>query len=161
MVWLLLLPFVLNAIVLSFDELYYHRKRGLPKWERVGHPIDVIALLLCWLWMAARPFNDTNLLVYVFLSAFACFLSTKDEWIHAELCEPGEQWIHSMMFILNPVVLFCGGIIWGMNPGPNATNLSNWQEAAQFLEPFILLNVAAYLGVFIFNSVYWFKRGED
>ena len=161
MAWvLLLLPFALLGVVTSVDELYYHRKRGLPRWERLGHPLDLLAFVFCWAWMATHDFNDTNLCVYVGLTSFACILSTKDEWVHAELCPPGEQWMHSMMFMFNPVVFFCGGFIWACAPSTLAVPATHWEETAQFLHPLIYLNTIGYVILLIYNFTYWHRRGD-
>ena len=159
----LLAPFLLFSAVLSVDEMYYHRKRGLPKWERVGHPIDALASAFAWAWIALNDYNPndpTNLYVYIGLVAFACFLSTKDEWIHSELCPPGEQWMHSMMFMLNPTHFFVGGFIWVCAPAALSTPVGPWQESAQMLYLLIPIYAISNFFVAISNFVYWHRRGD-
>ena len=161
MAWVILLfPFVILGIVTSFDELYYHRKRGLPRWERLGHPLDLLSFVFCWGWMATHDFNDVNLCIYIALSVFACVLSTKDEWVHTELCPPGEQWMHSMMFMFNPMVFFCGGFIWACAPSTLPLPTNHWQETAQLLYPLIPLNAVGYIFLLIYNFTYWHRRGD-
>jgi len=37
---------------------------------------------------------------------------TKDEFVHAEECEPSEQWLHSVLFIIHPVALYGLWFAW-------------------------------------------------
>jgi hypothetical protein len=39
-------------------------------------------------------------------------LITKDEWIHARECEAGELWVHSVLFVLHPLVLAATAWLW-------------------------------------------------
>ena len=113
LVVLLCLPFLIQALAMSFDEFYYHRKRKLPLWERIGHPLDTITFLACiWFVILFNPTLD-NLFIYLALSLFSCLFITKDEWIHKrENCLAEEQWIHSILFIVHPLVLVSLGLLW-------------------------------------------------
>jgi hypothetical protein len=39
-------------------------------------------------------------------------LITKDEWVHADQCNAGEHWLHSVLFVVHPVVLITAGLMW-------------------------------------------------
>lgn len=94
------------------DELYFHRRRGLPRWERLGHPIDTASVLACYLLaLVARP-TPQALGVYVLLAVGSCLLVTKDELVHARHCTPTEHWLHAVLFILHPVVLGSVAALW-------------------------------------------------
>lgn len=102
----------LQALVMLVDELLFHRRRGLPRWERVGHPVDTLSVLACYgvsLWL---PPTQSNLTVYIGLAASSCLLVTKDELVHAARCEPAEQWLHSVLFVLHPIVLAAVALLW-------------------------------------------------
>jgi hypothetical protein len=60
------------------------------------------------------PPEHGALVVYAWLAVFSCVLVTKDEWVHARECEPGEHWVHAMLFILHPLVLLSGALLWRM-----------------------------------------------
>jgi len=92
----------LQAIVMIADEAYFHRRRGLPRWERLGHPFDTLTIAICLAWRLAAGADD----VYLVLAVFSTIFVTKDEWVHAAHCTPGEQWLHSLLFVLHPVVLY-------------------------------------------------------
>jgi len=106
------LPFVLQGMLMVVDEFFYHRGRGLTRWEVIGHPLDTLTVgaALCFLLLA--PPTTTNLFLYGALSAFSCLFVTKDEFVHQEACLPGEHWLHSLLFILHPVVFFGAGVLW-------------------------------------------------
>ncbi len=110
-----LVTFFLQAGLLFFDEMVFHRKRGLPLWEKIGHPLDSFSVLSCYLFLCFSDFNDFNLVVYSVLSVFSCFLITKDEFIHKELSSASENWLHSVLFMLHPVTLFSAGSLWAEN----------------------------------------------
>ena len=154
MKWLLLLPFIFQAIVILIDEFYFHWKRGLPLWERIGHPIDVCTLLLCFSWLANTSYSESNLLVFAGLATFSCIFVTKDEWVHWRVCDAGEQWIHSLLFILQPAALISAGIIWA-HQTPVGSTPTSLETAAGWLYPIIELQIglqAAFLG---YQIVYW------
>lgn len=109
---LLVIPFILQGAAMFFDEFYFHRKRGLPRWERVGHPIDSFFVFVCYLFIFLSHPTESNMMIYIGLCAFSSLLVTKDEFIHTEKCEAAENWLHSLLFILHPVTFLAAGLIW-------------------------------------------------
>jgi len=109
----LLIPVVLQAVATVVDEVVFHRARGLPRWERIGHPLDtlVLALALGWLVVTDRA-TAGALPIYVALAAFSTLFVTKDEPLHARVCTAGEHWLHSVLFVLHPIVLGALGVLW-------------------------------------------------
>src|SRR5215471_94772 len=98
---ILLTPFPLQMICMAVDEIHFHRRRGLPRWERLGHPLDTLTVLACFVWLlTAAP------------SAFSCLFVTKDEPTHSKYCSSGDHWLHAMLFILHPLVLLSAGLLW-------------------------------------------------
>ena len=98
---LLVVPLALQALAMLVDEGHYHRRRGLPRWERIGHPLDTLTIALCLVWLLTVGVGAG----YVALAIFSCLFVTKDEVIHAKVCTPGEQWLHAILFVLHPIVL--------------------------------------------------------
>lgn len=154
MKWLLLLPFLLQAVVIMVDEFYFHWKRGLPMWEKVGHPLDVCTLLACFSWLATKPYTELNALIFAGLATFSCIFVTKDEWIHTRLCNAGEQWVHSLLFILQPAALICAGVIWAHHTPLGATP-TPLEAAANWLFPIIPLQIALQSAFLLYQIVYW------
>jgi len=110
---ILLLPAALQALAMLADELVFHRRRGLPRWERLGHPLDTLTAALCYCWLVVMPASNADALgVYVALCAFSCLFITKDELVHARLCEPLESWLHALLFVLHPIVFLAFGVVW-------------------------------------------------
>jgi hypothetical protein len=106
------LPLGLQAFCMLVDELHFHRARGLPRWERIGHPLDTLSVLACYgLALSLAP-GIRNLGFYVALACLSCLLVTKDELVHAQRCQPLEQWLHALLFILHPIVLGVGALLW-------------------------------------------------
>ncbi len=56
MFYFLAVPFALQGLAILVDEFYFHRRRGLPIWERWGHPLDTLSLLICWLFLLCLPY---------------------------------------------------------------------------------------------------------
>lgn len=136
-------PFVLQALFMMFDEFYFHRRRGLPAWERIGHPLDTLALLVCIGYILYIPFSPQALLIYMGLAVFSSVFVTKDEAVHNKKCGAGEQWVHSLLFLLHPVVLICSGLLW-----PSLTS-SFWLRSIFILQFFM---VASFL---LYQFIYW------
>lgn len=69
--WILsILPFALQALTISIDEFWFHRRRGLPIWERIGHPMDTFTILICMGYVLFVPFSKGALLPYCLLAVF-------------------------------------------------------------------------------------------
>lgn len=108
----LAVPLSLQALAMLVDELYFHRRRGLPRWERIGHPLDTASVLGCYALAWAVPASVSSLPWYALLAGISCLLVTKDELVHAARCEPAEQWLHAVLFVLHPIVLGVGALLW-------------------------------------------------
>jgi hypothetical protein len=114
-------PVAAQALAMLVDEGVFHRRRGLPRWERLGHPLDTTTTALCYAWLVFRhPTDSYALAVYVALAAFSCLFITKDEFVHAKVCEPKEQWLHSLLFVLHPIVFLSFGLVWWLGLSPFA-----------------------------------------
>ena len=116
LVWVL----PLQALLMSVDEFYCHYRRGLPRWERLGHPLDTFSvgapLLLCLL----VPPSDGARWLYWILVGISCLLVTKDEWVHAGRCGAFEHWLHALLFLIHPLtflVIFDLWRSWWVKPG--------------------------------------------
>ncbi|MFN0118924.1 MAG: hypothetical protein ACKV2V_00315 [Blastocatellia bacterium] len=122
----LLIPFILQGLVMAADELWYHRRREVPRLERLGHPVDTMGMLACLLWLFQGPPTNQSVLVYTGLAILSTLLITKDEFMHARHCRPGEHWLHAVLFILHPVVLLCAGLLWpALYPTSGANGFAN------------------------------------
>lgn len=105
---------IAQGFLMAVDEVYFHRRRRfkLPRWERLGHPLDtltvLIPLLLALLFPPAAPWTGT----FLALAVFSCLFVTKDEWVHARLCEPAEQWLHALLFLLHPALFAAIFFLW-------------------------------------------------
>jgi hypothetical protein len=95
------IPFAVHSLAMLFDELWFHRRRGLPRWERWGHPADTLTVIACY----AVALLKGNPGVYIAASSFSVLFVTKDEWIHARRCAGGEMWLHAFLFSMHPVLL--------------------------------------------------------
>ncbi len=94
------------------DEFYFHRRRGLPLWERRGHPLDTAVYFLAVLIAALLPFSSGALKAFVGLAVFSSLLIVKDEPVHARLCAAGEHVCHAFLFMLHPLALVAIGVLW-------------------------------------------------
>src|SRR4051812_20695940 len=93
------LVFAFQGAVLGTDEFRFHRARGLPRWERWGHPLDTLSLLLCLAVALLPPPRGPWTGVYLGLAIVSCLTVTKDEWVHAQVCPPVEHWLHAVLFL--------------------------------------------------------------
>jgi hypothetical protein len=148
--WLLLVPLVLQALAMLVDELWFHRRRGLGPWERIGHPLDTLTFVACIGYLLFFPPTTRALMGYLGLAAFSCVFVTKDESVHAGSCGPGEHWLHAVLFVLHPVCLACLGVLWpGLHSG---AELVDGGTAVARTIPGQLLMVSAFG---LFQILYW------
>jgi hypothetical protein len=113
---MLYLPFIFQGLVMLVDEFIIHEKRGLPRWERFGHPMDSFTVVAAFLFLLNFPWTPANQNIYLGLCVFSCLFITKDEFVHHEISSALEHWLHSLLFLLHPVTFWCAGIIWKDNP---------------------------------------------
>lgn len=109
---ILMLPFFIQFIVISIDEYFFHLRRGLPKWERVGHPLDTLSVIICLLFVLFIPYSTFALKWFAGLGLISCLLVTKDEFVHKHHCPAAEQWLHALLFLNHPILLACMGLMW-------------------------------------------------
>jgi hypothetical protein len=112
----LYLPFILQAIIMAVDE-HLHSKRNLPMWERIGHPLDTATVIIAFGYLAVSDYDPANLAFYILLCTFSCLFITKDEWVHKTECSSLEHWLHSLLFILHPLIFISAGLLWKNGEG--------------------------------------------
>jgi hypothetical protein len=118
---------VVQAIAIGIDEYVFHLKRGLPKWERIGHPIDTLSVLACVAFVLFVPYSPSLIKVYVSLAVLSCLMVTKDEFIHKHVCPAAEQWLHAVLFVNHSLVLIALGLMW---PAASEFSLFLWIQGS-------------------------------
>ena len=108
----LVLPLAVQGVLMVVDEACFHRVRRLPRWERIGHPLDTLSVLACYAYVLWVPFSAGARSGYIALAAFSTLFVTKDEFVHNKQCSGREQWIHAVLFVLHPVVFLVLAIAW-------------------------------------------------
>ncbi|HEU4733524.1 MAG TPA: bifunctional 2-polyprenyl-6-hydroxyphenol methylase/3-demethylubiquinol 3-O-methyltransferase UbiG [Kofleriaceae bacterium] len=140
-----MIPVVLQGLAMVVDEGWFHRARGLPRWERIGHPLDTLTLAVCLAWLVAMPPGAPSALpVYLALAVISTLFITKDEAVHARRCSPGEHWLHAVLFALHPIVLAAFAYLW-------------WTGAIGLL----IGQLALVLGFMAYQVIYWNIEGGD
>ncbi len=146
MEFLALIPFFVQIVAINIDEFYFHIKRGLPKWERLGHPLDTLTVLACFAFILFFPYSSLNLKIYIALALFSCIFVTKDEFVHKECCPAAEQWLHALLFLNHPLVLTAAGLIWPIIHGDAG---SAWLKKAMWAQ-------TVSIGLFFcYQTIYW------
>lgn len=142
--YLIMIPFIVQALAIGFDEYYFHIKRGLPLWERIGHPIDTFTVLSCFLFALLVPYSPVALKWYIGLAVFSCLMVTKDEWVHKHVCPASEQWLHACLFLNHPIILTAVGLIW-----------ANWFSQSESLHSFLVMQACFTALFFSYQVIYW------
>lgn len=155
--WMLaLLPFALQAIAMIFDEGYFHIRRGLPRWERIGHPIDTLSVIACMGFVLFVPFSIQTLIIYIALASFSSILVTKDEFVHKQHCPATEQWLHALLFTLHPITLTCAGFIWPVVQNSEVTPwIANWLNNKDALLLFLRGQFFTMIAFCLYQAIYW------
>lgn len=149
---LILIPFALQALCIAFDELHFHHKRGLPKWERIGHPLDTLSLLVCFAIALYAPYTSENFNIFVGCAVLSCLMVTKDEWIHKKHACGWENWLHALLFILHPITLTATALIWPMAQGISQDWISSDPDFFSFFLYAQMVLVSLFL---LYQIVYW------
>jgi hypothetical protein len=149
----LIIPFALQMTSMAFDELYYHRRRDFPRWERLGHPLDTATVLACFAWVLFKSPDSSSIGVYVALCVLSCLFVTKDEPVHSRFCDAGEQWLHAVLFLLHPLVLLSAGLLWPAASGSGRS--APWLRYEGY-ERALMLGVSGMTLVFgLYQLIYW------
>ncbi len=156
MKWIILLPFLCQAITILLDEFYFHHRRGLPLWERIGHPLDTLSLLVCMGFILLVPFSMTALKVYAALAVFSCLMVTKDEFVHKHHCPWKENWLHALLFILHPMTLACAAFIWPIIQNSETYPWNyDWISEPTFYTLFMYIQTGLIALFMFYQVIYW------
>lgn len=163
MMWMFaLVPFSLQALVILVDEFYFHHRRGLPKWERIGHPMDTFSLLICLVVTLWLPFEQSSFWIYAALAVISCLMVTKDEFIHKEHCPGAEHWLHALLFILHPLTLILTAIIWAVVDGAAVPAwIAYWLDDITALKSFLVMQTSVIGCFFFYQAIFWNVFAKD
>jgi hypothetical protein len=148
-------PFLIQMLCMAADELCFHRKRGLPRWERLGHPLDTLTVVLCLLWIILVQPSRLTTLVFLALAVFSSVFVTKDEPVHRLYCTAAEQWLHAILFLLHPLILGSAALMWPAVAGSPHTVLSLAVRYSGFERAFIIAACTLMIGFGIYQFIYW------
>lgn len=156
MKWLIIIPFLCQAAVILVDEMYFHLKRGLPKWERIGHPLDTFTLLICMAFPLFVPFSLSALKVYGGFAVVSCLMVTKDEFIHKHHCPWAENWLHALLFLLHPITLACNALIWPVIQEVQEYPWNySWLGHSELYKWFFSIQTGLVCLFFFYQVIYW------
>lgn len=149
---LIFLPFIVQAIAIGVDEYVFHLKRGLPKWERIGHPIDTLSVIACLLFALYVPYDTSYIKVYVALGVVSCLMITKDEFVHKHHCPAAEQWLHALLFVNHSIMVTAMGLMW---PRIHGSDSPAWLISPNLLHHFLIVQGVAMVGFLFYQVIYW------
>lgn len=154
--YLIMIPFIVQTLAIGFDEYYFHIKRGLPLWERIGHPVDTLSVLCCFLFVLLVPYSPAALKWYIGLAIFSCLMVTKDEWVHKHLCPASEQWLHACLFLNHPIILTAVGLIWtNLSGAASPAWVQKWLSEPISLHTFLVMQACFTALFFSYQVIYW------
>ncbi len=128
---------VIQGASILIDEFAFHHRRTMPRWERLGHPVDTASVLACLYFLYFFDPTPTTITIYYVLAIASCICITKDEWVHWKYCGPAEMWLHAVLFVTHPVLLFSAMAEW---------------ETQKFAFLAVALGVSVF---FVYQVVYW------
>ena len=152
------MPLAVQALLMAFDEFYFHHKRGLGKWEQIGHPLDTLTVIACLGWTLIAEPEPKAILVYLVLAAASCIFITKDEFVHARTCSGGEQWLHAVLFVGHPLCLASIGLAWpALHLGSMGlpSYLADTSHDRLPLASVLLGQFAVTVGFCFYQALYW------
>jgi len=154
--WTSLIPFALQALAIFLDEGVFHIRRGLPIWERRGHPLDTLTVLACMAFVIWVPFSPIALVVYSCLALFSSLFVTKDEFVHKEHCSAKEQWLHAILFTLHPITLISAAFIWPVTQAAEVSPwIASWLNSPRSLSLFLYGQFSAMSLFLLYQIVFW------
>lgn len=147
-------PLALQGLAILFDEFYYHHRRGLPLWERIGHPVDTVFALLPMVGPLFFALEARTLAAFAAAAFFSSILITKDEFVHNEYCEPAEQWLHAVLFVLHPMVYMSIAGLWYLKDVATVTAVE-LGVTPELIAGGLRVQVGFVLIMLVYQIVYW------
>ena len=142
-------------VVVAADEFWFHRRRGLPRWERYGHPLDTLTVVLSLAWVLFVAPIYSTVAVFVILAVFSCIFVTKDEPVHKRYCSAAEMWLHSILFMLHPMMLTSAGLLWPIIWN-RTSGFSNWVVRPEGFERSFLSLICFVMALFgLYQLIFW------
>jgi hypothetical protein len=152
---LIFFPFLLQIVVICIDEYYFHLQRGLPRWERIGHPIDTLSVLSCMLYALWVPFSEVTFYGFLALAGVSCLLVTKDEFVHKHHCPAAEHWLHALLFVNHPIMLASVCAMWAVAQGAWVPGWLTWIDDRSLVNLFLGIQAVG-IGLFLaYQVIYW------
>lgn len=151
MFYVLAAPIAVQAVLLLVDEFFFHYRRGLPRWERIGHPLDTLTVLMAYTYVFLTPFEVGSVSGFIFLGIFSMLFVTKDEFVHTRECTGGENLLHAFLYLVHPLVLLSLGLIWWTRDVPT----SYFSTDREILVLFIQGQAAITLLFMAYQAIYW------
>jgi hypothetical protein len=149
----LLIPFALQMLCMAFDEFHFHWRRSLPRWERLGHPLDTLTVFISWIYILAVEPSTISIPIFIALAIFSCLFVTKDEWVHTKACAGGENWLHAVLFMLHPLMFLSAGLLWaGLHVNHANFNLIHYEG---FEHNFFIANLSLTFLFGMYQLIYW------
>jgi hypothetical protein len=153
-VWAWAAPWWLLTAGMAVDEFHFHYERGLPRWERLGHPIDTAGVLAFLAACLLAPFSAGWGRGLAALGLASMGLITKDEAVHAERCGAGESWLHAVLFLLHPLALLSGAAAWAA-PSGRLAGLGLGPAEAVWLREALGAQFCLTALFMVYQAVYW------
>jgi len=160
-----LLPFALQGLAMGVDEFRCHAAREVTPWEWRGHVLDTAVFLACLACAALLDPGTAQVRLFAGLAVLSCLLVTKDEFRQHLPCTGGEHWLHAVLFLLHPMVLFAAWRLWTV-PGGRGPLLLEAALTAGFLAYQALLGAGRPRAA-INNAIYedlgerWYEAQDD
>lgn len=111
-VYLLPLLVLEQSLGLLVDEFYFHHRRDLNSWERLGNPLDTLTALLCFAFLCGEAPSPSHASIYGALAIFSTLFVLKDESFQLRTCTLREHRLHTIMFLWHPVAYFAAYKLW-------------------------------------------------
>ena len=153
--WILLavVPYFIQALALAVDEFFLHHRRGLPQWERWGHPLDTLSVLIVNVLALSFSFSEHFLFLFVLLGLFSCLFVTKDEWVHSKECSAFEHWLHGILFVCHPLTFVSTCFFWILRDRPTIVGFDLF--ASQTGAVVLIGQVVTLSAFFAYQIIYW------
>lgn len=155
LIWLILVPFAIQWVAISVDEFIFHYRRPMPQWERIGHPLDTLTVLACYVWIFYVPPGVSTLSAFGALVIGSSLFVTKDEFHHKIHCHSWEHWLHALLFVTHPLALTGLGLAWPAFHSPHHPFLFFNQEELNLLKKIILIQAVGTALFFVYQVLYW------
>lgn len=138
------------------DELVFHKKRAILRLDRLSQLLNVVFLWILTFIAYQVTYSDGLSTFFLAMAVASLILVARQEWTEHVFDLP-ERGLHSVVYMMHPVVIGVLGILWFLTSGISAVTRMVLPFSVDGLRVLLLF----YLGTLTLTGFYYLRQYRD